>query len=116
MVAFSFKPQFAPMIVARTKIQTVRQSHRCEPGDMMQLYTGLRTRYCKKVIPDVACTLVDYVNIAPDFITFGNADLHPDAEGFAKLDGFESFSDMLKFFWAIYNTERLQGFVHRWQP
>lgn len=66
MVAFNFMPQFAPLVASGTKTQTIRQTARAKPGDRLQLYTGQRTKACRKLVdPDPVCTLVDYVGIRP---------------------------------------------------
>jgi hypothetical protein len=113
MPSFNFKPEFAPMILAGNKVQTIRRSKRCAAGDMMHLFTGLRTKLCVR-IKDVKCALVDYVHLAPDGITFGNKANHPDCDGFARLDGFRDFDDMLAWFQRQYGDRRFIGYVHRW--
>ena len=70
MVAFSFKAQFADLVASGKKTQTIRQTARAKPGDRLQLYTGMRTKKCRKLVdPDPVCTLVDYVGIRPDYLT-----------------------------------------------
>ena len=54
MTAFNFQPQFVPLIKSGEKRSTIRQTKRCKVGDSMQLYTGQRTRTCKKIM-DVEC-------------------------------------------------------------
>lgn len=59
MVAYSFKPSFAAMILAGTKRQTIRaprgeRGRHARVGDGLQLYTGMRTRACRK-LGDAAC-------------------------------------------------------------
>jgi len=58
MVAYSFKREFAPAIILGRKRQTVRAHRRrhARPGETMQLFTGMRTRQCCKIIPDPVCT------------------------------------------------------------
>ena len=55
MVAYSFKSQFEEPIVAREKRQTVRgfRKRHARPGEPIQLYVGMRTRNCRKILtPD----------------------------------------------------------------
>src|ERR1700721_2882466 len=106
MVAFNFQPQFVPLIVARTKTQTIRQRARAKPGDRLQLYTGQRTKACRKLLdPDPICTLVDYVGIRPEYLTLGNAKKHAgDADAFAVRDGFEGYDDMVVWFVDVYGS------------
>ena len=61
MVAYSFQPGFAAEIIAGRKTQTIRNPRKrhAMPGEHLQLFTGMRTRYCKKIIPDPLCIGVD---------------------------------------------------------
>lgn len=54
MVALSFMPRFVPAIVAGTKLHTLRwprhgRSRHARPGELLQLYTGMRTRHCRRI-------------------------------------------------------------------
>ena len=51
MVAFNFKKGFVPDITHGIKCSTIRQTKRCNVGDVMQLYTGQRTKHCQKIAP-----------------------------------------------------------------
>ena len=68
MVALSFKAQFAPPIVAGIKRQTVRAGRKRPPraGERLQLYVGMRTKHCRKIIPDPICTEVSLIVIEVD--------------------------------------------------
>lgn len=115
MVALNFKAQFAPLIRERIKRQTIRQTRRCKVGDRIQLYTGMRTRSCEKLVADdPVCTLVDYCALRPEYITFGNADLHPGADAFARADGFADYAAMLAWFTETYGSPYFIGYVHLW--
>lgn len=118
MVAFNFMPQFAPLVSSGVKRQTIRQTARAKPGDLLQLYTGQRTKACRKLLdPDPVCVLVDYIGIKPEYLTFGNAALHPgSADDFAIRDGFEGFPDMVEWFRETYGSPYFQGYVHVWEP
>ena len=65
MVAYSFKRFFAPQIEAGIKRQTVRADRRrhARPGEALQLFTGMRTRHCRKIRPDAICTSIEPVSI-----------------------------------------------------
>jgi hypothetical protein len=119
MVAFNFQPDFAPLIVAGTKRQTIRQTARAKPGDRLQLYTGQRTKACRKLIdPDPICTLVDYCAIRPDYLTLGWTAKHEnngDADDFARRDGFADYEDLLGWFTKTYGTPYFVGYVHVWK-
>lgn len=62
MVAFNFQNRFVQDILSGKKQSTIRQSQRCKVGDMMQLYTGQRTKNCTK-IADAVCTGIAYIQI-----------------------------------------------------
>ena len=118
MVAFNFKPRFAEAVASGTKRQTIRATRRAKPGDRLQLYTGQRTKSCRKLIePDPVCTAVDYVSIRPDYLTLGDTRKHPgDADDFARRDGFKSYDEMVAWFHEQYGSAYFQGYVHVWTP
>lgn len=118
MVAFNFMPQFAPLIASGVKCQTIRQTARAKPGDLLQLYTGQRTKACRKLLEtDPACTLVDYVSIRPKYLTLGNAKKHAGgADAFAVRTGFEGYDDLVEWFRETYGSPYFQGYVHAWNP
>ena len=68
MVAYSFNTAFVPDIEARTKRQTIRlpRKRHARPGERVQLFTGMRnmrTKRCRKIIPDPLCVGVDEVRL-----------------------------------------------------
>lgn len=108
MVAYSFQRRFVPMIEAGYKHQTVRaeRARHARPGETMQLYQGMRTRTCRKILPDPICTCVRPIHIViragliERIEVRGLSDLwKPDPDAFAISDGFESREDMSAF-WA----------------
>ena len=114
MVAFNFRPEFVEQIETGSKVQTIRATKRCEPGDRMQLYTGQRTRQCR-MIAEKVCSVTDYVHLAPDGITLGNVTKHPPTwDEFARLDGFADYGQMLTWFQRQYGSAHFIGTVHRW--
>lgn len=105
MVAYSFKAQFRPPILAGTKRHTVRNDRKrhARPGEELQLYTGMRTRQCL-IIGRAICEDVRSISLWFDedpemegIVTPGFG--YPGGlEGFAIADGFESWA-ALKAFW-----------------
>lgn len=65
MVAYSFQKQFVAPILSGIKRQTIRSERRrhARPGETLQLYTGMRTRHCTKIMPDPVCVGLDEVSI-----------------------------------------------------
>jgi hypothetical protein len=100
MVAYSFKRFFSPQISVGIKRQTVRADRRrhARPGEQLQLYEGMRTRHCRKIInPDPLCSNVSPIVIETSdandrFITSievgGIRFNSDDMEEFARADGF----------------------------
>ena len=97
MVAYSFKPSFASLILTGEKRQTIREprggrGRHARVGDGLQLYTGMRTRACRK-LGDATCAEVREVvlDFAQDRVVLDDAiELETGVElcGFAALDGF----------------------------
>jgi hypothetical protein len=60
MPAYNFKAQFAALVESGQKRQTIRaigKRRHASPGEALQLYTGQRTKACRKLVtPDPICT------------------------------------------------------------
>lgn len=117
---------------ALPKRQTIRalgKRRHARPGEILQLYTGMRTPQCMK-IGEARCTAVSDVVIAfgratrPSF--FGsvisiNGEARYMGDGlnhFANLDGFEDWPDMVSFWDETHGiTERaFSGVLIEWEP
>lgn len=118
MVAINFNARFAPLVENGTKRQTIRAKARCKAGDRLQLFTGQRTKDCRKLVAnDPVCDLVMYVALRPDGVTLGNVDEFPrDRDDFARADGFVDYADMLDWFEETYGTRYFVGTIIRWRP
>ena len=99
MVAYSFKAYFAPQIETRVKTQTVRADRRrhARPGEALQLFVGMRTRHCRKLLGiDPTCLFVSPIHIQTNTLVGGIASIEIDGrvlhrdeiEAFARADGF----------------------------
>lgn len=131
MVAYSFKKQFGPPILAGTKAQTIRAERKrhARPGEMVQLFTGMRTRQCRR-LGESRCIEVLPIRIelprerrVPEVMVFtpsGDLARHymtgRALENFARADGFRDFDD-LHAFWAAEHPGVLtfNGVLIRWQ-
>lgn len=105
MVALNFTV-FQDKILDGRKCQTIRRAVRCKPGDRLQLYTGLRTKQCRK-LGEAVCTRVERVIIpAPPLghlmIGEGRVLRGRALEGFAAADGFNSREAFFAFFQQHY--------------
>lgn len=121
MVAFSFKQQFAAPILSGAKHQTIRAIGKRQPpwpGDELQLYTGMRTKYCR-LIGRARCWMVEpiVINLFDDTVELDTAFFQTAAglDGFAEKDGFDSWTAM-KAFWAREHPGEVvfTGRVIRW--
>jgi hypothetical protein len=130
MPALSFKPEFVTAIDAGEKRRTIRRVRKAgnpEPGQPLQLYTGMRTKDCEK-IRDAVCTRVRPVKIdcmgvvldglrliagsEPGYLGSGDPEAY-DGD-FARADGFDSFQDMAEFFDKQYGLP-FEGQLIEWR-
>jgi hypothetical protein len=107
MVAYSFNPRFIEPIRQGLKTQTIRshsEARQPRPGQLLQLYTGMRTKNCRRILPDVPCLTVMKVRITFDLgqrpvigrITTDGVPVR-DLDAFAIRDGFTDIEDMSAF-------------------
>ena len=125
MVAYSFQKRFGPPIKAHTKTGTIRgdRKRHARPGEMLQLYTGMRTKHCEKIIDDPVCTavlplviernrfgVIKAIEQAGTWIT--------DLDAFAQADGFVSIKDMEGFWKQNHGVQYplFSGFHILWDP
>ena len=118
MVAINFSLEFAPAVEAGIKTQTIRERARAKPGDLLQLYTGQRTKDCRKLVnPDPVCVDVTYIGLTARGITLGDKSRFPsNIDDIARLDGFSDYAAMWKWFSERYETASFAGYVIRWKP
>lgn len=132
MVAYSFAPMFRQSVAMGVKTQTVRatRSRHAKPGERVQLYTGMRTKYCRKLVDaDPVCTDITDIEIVvtvghPEFIasiTLGGRELSDDeVEQFAIADGFtpgllHTARWQMGDFWLYKHGQcRFRGVVIKW--
>ena len=120
MVAYNFQKQFADAVERGEKRQTIRAPRRdgrhAKVGDKLQLYTGMRTKQCRK-LRDAVCHDVCRVVIQRDQIwTYQPQEVHykPEAlDAFAKADGFECWAAMRDWFDSQHGLP-FTGVMIRW--
>lgn len=117
MVAFNFKKTFVRRIENRSKTGTIRQTQRCQPGAAMQLYTGQRTKHCRRV-GTATCQHVIPLRIHKNRIEFLSGQMHSlrdaaELEAFAHDDGFDSWAEMVAFFEKEYSLPAA-AYLHVW--
>jgi hypothetical protein len=122
MVAYSFKRRFLVPIREGWKTQTIRaaRDRHARPGEMLQLFVGMRTRHCEKILPDVRCIEVCKVVIQfdgegeIDRITTDGLPVR-DLDAFAVRDGFTDASDMAAFWRSEHGPrEVFHGVLVEW--
>ena len=125
MVAYSFQRQFVADIKAYRKRQTIRGNRKrhAHPGERMQLYFGMRTKHCYKIIPDPLC-----LSVEPITLCIGRSEMNGMAVGkmwmndpgerlkFARNDGFKSLHDMWAFWLKTHGAGNWQGVLIKWDP
>lgn len=142
MVAYSFKKWFSPQIEDGTKTHTIRGHRRrhAHEGEELQLFEGMRTRHCRKIIPDPTCVAVlpiviissDLIDCGIAYIEIAGTPLHRDEiEPFAISDGFDpdrlrgiapaaliasSARETMGRFWrSTQSGSRFEGVLIRWK-
>lgn len=123
MVAYSFKARFGPLIRSGVKTQTVRSDRKrhARPGEILQLYTGMRTRSCK-LLAKAVC-----LKVSPIRFVFREDDPIIEIHGlrtnnwnggldhFAQSDGFADWADLAAF-WAKEHPslDAFEGVLIQW--
>lgn len=124
MVAYSFNPRFEMAVREGWKTQTIRAGRlrHARPGELIQLFVGLRTQHCHRICDDVRCT--DVMQVRIDFDSEGEIDRIEtdhvpvrDLDAFAVRDGFTDACDMAAF-WRAQNGQRpnstFSGYLIEW--
>lgn len=117
MVAYNFKAEFAADVESGKKRQTIRLQRRARVGDALQLYTGMRTKKCRK-LRDAVCTTVQEITIkSRGYYLAVRLDGEPlpteQARDLARADGFENLSAFADFFAEQYGLP-FHGYLTRW--
>ena len=116
MPAYNFKQQFAEAVEEGTKRQTIRPKRKrpTKPGDRLYLYTGMRTKQCRK-LGEATCTEVLDIEIQTSRVTVaGEALSWAQMKLLASLDGFSDQEAFFQFFEDAYGLP-FQGELIRWE-
>ena len=98
MPSLNFQKQFADKVVSGEKRQTVRKGNRIKAGDKLYLYTGQRTKQCRK-LGETVCNEIYKIEITDEHIYIDLCVLTGiEKEQLAKDDGFECAADMIDWF------------------
>lgn len=113
MVAFNFQPRFADMVESGQKTQTIRKTLRGKVGDTVYLYTGQRTKQCRK-LGEGRIVAIQEVRIRRQGIFTGDSILSgPDHDRFAAADGFPGLKEMFDWFETVHGLP-FDGFLYKW--
>lgn len=107
MPAYNFQERFADPVEQGIKRQTIRKPRKrsTKVGDTLYLYTGQRTKHCRK-LGQAVCKEVIPIRIGVLYVVIlyprDNKRRRilsiPEIEQLAKDDGFDSIADMERFF------------------
>lgn len=119
MPALNFQKQFADAVESGSKHQTIRLPRKRHPiyvGCRLVLYTGQRTKYCKK-LGETVCKSVERIVIESRYplgIFVGVNQLsYKQARELAWKDGFNLIDDFINFFKLRYGLP-FQGVLIKW--
>lgn len=118
-----FKKQFAPKILDGSKVMTVRQPRKVEPkiGEVLHMYTGLRTRNCEKITSEHKLNgtqSVDFLISKSKEEDWIDIDAFVDGapldqyqiEKFARADGFDSGHELAEYWLSTCDPADIQVF------
>lgn len=121
MIVRMFKPQFAPMVESRTKLQTVRPRPKRMPkvGEVFsgRCWTGKPYRSKQRTLVESVVTQVQRIEIAAEgwiWIDDFRIKNRNDFETFARADGFDTPELMLEWFSTTHDLP-FEGIVIHWQ-
>lgn len=115
MPALNFKKQFAPKVESGEKRQTIRAIRKTpfKEGDILYLYTGMRTRSCRKLGEAKALEVIPVEITTRNMRINGVLQHDHDSEKIAKEDGFDSFFDMMYWFFHTHGLP-FEGQLIKW--
>ena len=117
MPALNFVKKFAPLVESGKNRQTIRPCRKDgrnpKPGCTLYLYTGMRTKGCRK-LKEAECIssepiVIDDSNIAVG----GNLLNHEERWQLARADGFPYTADFREFFRKQYGLP-FSGYLIKW--
>lgn len=117
MVA-NFSPEFADCVARGEKYRTIRRKPHGKVGDRAQLYTGQRTKACRKLVqPDPVITGITPVTLTPTALYVKHVLVaRACADTFARRDGFADYDAMMAWFSKRYGPGKFSGYLHVWSP
>lgn len=119
MPLLGFQARFAADVEWGDKTQTIRAYRKDgrdpQEGDVLYLYTGLRTKKCRK-LGEAECIESTPVHIEDELLEVGSRTRGSSyAEDFAVADGFDHWDEMLEWFKKVHGLP-FDGLLIRWDP
>lgn len=116
MTAINFT-MFPEKVADGSKRQTIRTDTKAKAGDALQLYTGMRTKSCRK-LGDGVCKTVALVSLFEPHAFRHDSGVWLTGIGleeFAQADGFATYADMWAFFRKRANAQgEYRGKLIKW--
>lgn len=115
MTAINFSRVFAPAVRRGDKRRTIRRSRKGDVGGKLQLYTGMRTKSCRK-LGDAICTAITRVTIAKNHLLLGAEKITASRQlnAFARKDGHPDWTSLAAWFDKRYGLP-FKGYLHEWR-
>lgn len=115
MPAFNFQQRFAPLVESGRKPSTIRSTMRCKIGDTVQLYTGQRTKQCRKLGEGVCIGLAEITISEDDFWKIeGSIGDWLRQSRLHEQEGFMNVNEFVDFFRQRYGLP-FKGYLHVWE-
>lgn len=128
MPALGYKSRFAALVASGAKPHTIRapRVHPIKVGDILQHYTGMRTKACRRLCEPTVCTAVTPITIFAKraAISLGVGSVRyplefpvvldrATTEALAKADGFADAAEFFAWFGETHGPT-FQGFLIEW--
>lgn len=128
MPALGYKARFAAMVASGEKPHTIRspRAHPIKVGDVLQHYTGMRTKQCRRLCEPTVCTAVTGITIFASHrvvILAAGSQRYPreisvaldchTTEALAKADGFADAAEFFAWFGETHGPV-FEGFLIEW--
>lgn len=116
MPALNFKARFAAPVESGQKRCTIRAERRypIKFGDRLYLYTGMRTKQCRKLGEAICVEASDLYISDGRRVTVGNVRLDMLEEiALSRADGFDRLRDFIQFFQETYGLP-FEGQLIKW--
>jgi hypothetical protein len=125
MPAYNFMARFATLVESGEKRQTIRQTDKgAKPGDTAYLYTGQRTKQCRKLGEGrITAVLEILISRFDDGIFFARVMqinetqvwlVGKELDSLAIADGFSGGEEMVAWFEKQYGLPFF-GYLHEWK-